>query len=123
MFWRGKRKRICNFLTGIESISAATSKKVEPTCGLQVHPSIFQPETDMEVTASASHDIAKQSQRKSLKPGDRVVLTGIMREDTLLFPTGERKTLYRLALIKAPQMIAKEKRVSTTVFEQQRKPR
>ena len=77
----------------------------------------------MEVTATASNEVAKQSQKKSIKPGDRVVLTGIMREDTLLFPTGESKTIHRLALTLPPQMVAKEKRVSTTVFEQRQKRR
>ena len=90
---------------------------------LHAQPSIFQPETDMEVTVVASHEIAKQSQKKSLKPGDRVVLTGIMRSDTLRFPTGESKFMYQLVLTQAPQMIAKEKRVSTTVFEQRQKLR
>jgi hypothetical protein len=97
-----------------------SGKKQEWTCVLHAQASIFQPDTDMEVTATASNDLAKQSQKKSLKPGDRVVLTGIMREDTLNFPTGERKTMYRLALTKAPLMVAKEKRVSTTVFEQRK---
>ena len=74
----------------------------------------------MEVTASANNEIAKQSQKKSLKPGDRVVLTGIMRSDTLSFPTGVWTTMYQLALTQAPQMVAKEKRVSTTVYEQRK---
>jgi hypothetical protein len=61
--------------------------------------------------------------KKSLKPGDRVVLTGILRVDTVTFPTGETHPINRLALTQAPQMLVKEKRVSTTVYEQQRKPR
>ena len=100
-----------------------TGKKQEWSCALHAQPSIFQPETDMEVTASAGNEIAAQSQRKSLKPGDRVVLIGILREDTLTFSTGETQTINRLALTQAPQMLLKEKRVSTTVYEQQRKPR
>jgi hypothetical protein len=100
-----------------------TGKKQEWTCVLHAEPSIFQSDTDMEVTAVASQEIAKHSQKKSLKPGDRVVLTGIMREDRMIFSTGESKSMYRLALTKAPQMIAKEKRVSTTVFEQRQKLR
>ena len=77
----------------------------------------------MELIASASNEVARQSQRKSLKPGDRVVLTGIMREDTLTLTTGESKLVYHLALTQAPQMVAKEKRVSTTAYEQRRKRR
>src|SRR5690242_1690959 len=56
-----------------------TGKKQEWACVLYAEPSIFQPETDIEVTASASNEVAKQSQKKSIKPGDRVVLTGILR--------------------------------------------
>ena len=100
-----------------------TGKKQEWVCSVHAQPSIFQPETDMEVTASAGNEVAIQSQRKSLKPGDRVVLTGIMRVDMVTFPTGETQTIHHLALTQAPQMVAKEKRVSTTVYEQQRKTR
>jgi len=100
-----------------------TGKRREWSCSLHAQPSIFQPDIDMELLASASNELATLSQRKSLKPGDRVVLTGILREDTLIFATGESKTIHRLALTQAPQMFVKEKRVSTTVYEQQRKPR
>lgn len=100
-----------------------TGKKQEWTCVTHAQPSIFQPDTDMELTASAGNELAVQSQRKSLKPGDRVMLIGVMRVDTVMFPTGETKTLRHLALTQAPQMVAKEKRVSTTVYEQQRKMR
>ena len=96
-----------------------TGKKQEWSCALHAQPSIFQPDTDMELIASASSELATLSQRKSLKPGDRVVLTGILRVDILPFPTGETKIIHRLALTQAPQMVVKEKRVSTTVYEQQ----
>ena len=97
-----------------------TGKKQEWTCLLHAQPSIFQPDTDMEVTASANNELAIFSKRKSLKPGDRVILTGVMRVDTVTFTTGESKTIYQLALTHAPQMIVKEKRVSTTVYEQRK---
>lgn len=54
-----------------------TGKKQEWTCSLHAQPSIFQPETDMELIASATNELATLSQRKSLKPGDRVALTGL----------------------------------------------
>jgi hypothetical protein len=97
-----------------------TGKKQEWSCALHAQPSIFQPDIDMELIASASSELASLSQRKSLKPGDRVVLTGILRVDTLTFPTGETQTIHRLALTQAPQMVVKEKRVSTTVYEQRK---
>ena len=97
-----------------------TDKRQEWVCCLHAQPSIIQPDTDMEVTASASSEVAAQSQKKSLKPGDRVRLTGVLREDTVTFPTGETQTIHHIALTKAPQMVAKEKRVSTTVYEQRK---
>ncbi len=99
-----------------------TGKKQEWICSLHAEPSIFQPDTDMGLIASATNELAILSKRKSLKPGDRVVLTGILRVDTLTYPSGETQTINRLALTQAPQMVAREKRVSTTVYEQ-RKPR
>jgi hypothetical protein len=100
-----------------------TGRIQEWVCSVHAQRSIFQQETDMELVASATNRLAVQSKRKNLKPGDRVVLTGILRDDTVLFPTGETKTIPHLALTQAPQMVAKEKRVSTTVYEQQRKTR
>ena len=98
-----------------------TGKKKEWTVTVHAQPSIFQPDTDVELLASAQSELASLSQRKSLKPGDRVVLTGILRVDTLTFPTGETQTVNRLALTQVPQMIVKEKRVSTTVYEQRKR--
>ncbi len=100
-----------------------SGKRREWSCPLYAQPSIFQPDMDMELVASASNELATLAQRKSLKPGDRVVLTGILREDTLTFPSGETQIIHRLALTHAPQMLMKEKRVSTTVYEQQRRLR
>ena len=118
-----QRNRTCELPRLALPVYKDTGKRREWSCALHAQPSIFQPNTDMERIASASHEVAAQSQRKSLKPGDRVVLTGIMRADTLTFPTGERKTVYHLALTQAPQMVVKEKRLSTTVYEQRRKRR
>jgi hypothetical protein len=100
-----------------------TGKRQEWVCSVHAQPSIFQPDTDMELTASAGNELAILSQRKSLKPGDRVMLTGVIRADTVTFPTGETQTINRIALTQAPQMVAKEKRVSTTVYEQRNKLR
>jgi len=70
--------------------------------------------------ASASNRVARLTKRKSLKPGDRISLTGVVRVDTMDFPTGETQTIHRIALTSPPEMVAKEKRVSTTVFAQER---
>lgn len=71
----------------------------------------------------ARNKLALLSKRKSLKSGDRVVLTGILRVDTLAFSTGETQTINRLALTQVPHMLVREKRVSTTVYEQRKKLR
>jgi len=55
--------------------------------------------------------------RKSLKPGDRVVLTGIVTSQTITFHSAETQTINRIALTQAPQISAKEKHISTTIFE------
>ena len=114
---------LANCLVLSRPVYKDAGKKQEWSCPLHAQPSIFQPETDMKVIASAINEVAAQSQRKSLKPGDRVVLTGVMRVDTVTFSTGETQTIHHIALTQAPQMLVKEKRVSTTVYEQRRKPR
>ncbi len=118
-----KETELANCLVLALRVYKDTGKRRERSCALHAQPSIFQPDTDMELIASASHELAAQSQRKSLKPGDRVVLTGIMRADTLTFPTGESNIMSHLALTQAPQMVVKEKRVSTTVYQQRHKRR
>jgi len=112
-----------NCLVSSRPMYKDTGRKQEWTCLLHAQPSIFQPDTDMELTASAGNELAILSQRKSLKPGDRVMLTGVIRADTVTFPTGETQTINHIALTQAPQMVAKEKRVSTTVYEQRNKLR
>jgi hypothetical protein len=97
-----------------------TGKNQEWLATVHAQPCLFQPEIDTVYVASASNKVARLARRKSLKPGDRVSLTGVVRVDTLAFPTGETKTMHRIALTTPPEMVAKEKRVSTTVFAQKR---
>src|SRR5947207_15379713 len=65
-----------------------TGKRREWSCSLHAQPSIFQPDIDMEVLASAANELANRAQRKSLKPGNRVVVSDIMREDIVSIPGG-----------------------------------
>ena len=118
-----EERELANCLVLALPVYKDTGKRREWSCSLHAQPSIFQPDIDMELLASATNELAVLARQKSLKPGDRVVLNGIMREDTLSFPGGETQTIHRLALTQAPQMLVKEKRVSTTVYEQQRKTR
>jgi hypothetical protein len=100
-----------------------SGNKQEWLATVHAEPCLFQPEVDSVYFVSASNRVAKLTRRKSLKPGDRVSLTGMVREETLEFPTGETKTIHRIALTSPPEMVAKEKRVSTTVFAQKRSQR
>jgi hypothetical protein len=97
-----------------------TGEKQEWQTTIHAQPCLFQPEVDTVYFASASNMLARLARRKSLKPGDRVSLTGVVRVDTIAFPTGETQTIHRIALTSPPEMVAKEKRVSTTVFAQKR---
>jgi hypothetical protein len=93
-----------------------TGEKQEWQANVHAQSCLFQPEIDTVYFASASNRVARLARRKSLKPGDRVSLTVVVRVDTLDFPTGETQTIRRIALTSPPEMVAKEKRVSTTVF-------
>jgi hypothetical protein len=99
-----------------------TGKKQEWLATVHAQPCIFQ-DIDTVYFASASNRVARLAQRKSLKPGDRVSLIGVVRVDTIEFSRGETQTIHRIALTSAPEMVAKEKRVSTTVFAQKRSKR
>jgi hypothetical protein len=50
---------ILTMINDDHAIYQDTGKKQGWTCVLHAQPSIFQPETDMEVTAAASHEFAK----------------------------------------------------------------
>ncbi len=97
-----------------------TGKKQEWSCTIHAQPSIFQPDTDAVFLASATNEVAVKARRKSLKPGDRVALTGVVTCQTIEFPNGETQTINRIVLTQAPHITAKEKRISTTIFEQNR---
>jgi hypothetical protein len=88
-------------------------------CAIHAQPSLFQPDIEGEFLASASNELAVKARRKSLKPGDRVAVRGVVRTDTFTFSNGDTKTINRIALSQVPQVTAKEKRISTTVYEQQ----
>jgi hypothetical protein len=98
-----------------------TGNKQEWGCAVHAQPSIFQQETDTVFLVSASNELAVKARQKSLKPGDRVALTGVVSCQTIAFPNGEIQTINRIVLTQAPQMTARAKRLSTTVFEQNHK--
>ncbi len=75
-----------------------TGKKPEWACSVHAQPSIFQPETNAIFLAAASNEMAISARRKSLKPGDRVVLTGVVNSQTIVFPNGDTQTINRITL-------------------------
>src|SRR5439155_25803870 len=97
-----EERELANCLVLALPVYKDTGKRREWSCSLHAQPSIFQPDIDMELLASASNELATLSQRKSLKPGDRVVLNVILRVDTLTFPTGETQPINPLALTQPP---------------------
>ena len=95
-----------------------TGKKQEWTCSIHAQPSLFQPDINAVFLALATNKQAKLAKRKGIKPGDRVLVKGIVRTETLTYPTEDTKILYTITLTDVPVVTAKETRVSTTVFEQ-----
>jgi hypothetical protein len=47
-----------------------------------------------------------------------VVFTGIVTSQTIEFPNGDTQTVNCIALTQAPHLLTKEKRIRTTIFEQ-----
>src|SRR5439155_24789734 len=88
-----EERELANCLVLALPVYKDTGKRREWSCSLHAQPSIFQPDIDMELIASATNELAVLARQKSLKPGDRVVLNGIMREDTVSFPGGETQTI------------------------------
>lgn len=73
-----------------------TGKKQEWACAIHAQPSIFQPDTNAVFLASACNELVISARQKSLKPGDRVVLTGIANTQTIVCPNGEIQTINRI---------------------------
>ena len=98
----------------------ATEKHKQWSCDIHAQPSIFQPDIDAVYTATASNEFAVQARKKSLKPGDRAAVIGIVSTQIIEYANGKTETMHTI-VVKDIQVFAREKRVSTTVFEQQRK--
>ena len=98
-----------------------TDKKQEWRATIHAQPCIFQLDVDTVYLVSAVGELAKLTRRKSLKPGDRISLTGVTREDKITFPTGEQRTIHHISLTAVPDMVVKARRVSTTAFEVKQK--
>ncbi len=112
---------LANCLELSQPVYKDTGNEQEWVCRVHAQQSIFQLDTDTVFLSLASNGLAISARRKSLKPGDRVVLTGITTSRTISFANGERQTINCIALTHAPQITAREKRISTTVFEQNRR--
>src|SRR5438046_7050671 len=87
-----EERELANCLVLALPVYKDTGKRREWSCSVHAQPSIFQPDIDMELLASASNELAVLARETSLKQGDRVVLNGIMRGERLSFPGGETQT-------------------------------
>jgi hypothetical protein len=102
---------------------AYDGKQKDWVCSIHAQPSFFQPDMDQKLLATARNRLAVATRKKSLKPGDRAVLKGIVTTETVTLQNGEEQIVNRLTLTAVPQVFKREERVSTTVFAlKQRKP-
>lgn len=116
-----EEERLENCLVLDQTQYINSGKHQEWKATVHAEPSIFQPDIDAVYLVSASNDLARLARRRSFKPGDRIALTGVTREDKITLPSGETRSIHRIALTAVPDMVVKEKRVSTTVFDVKRK--
>jgi hypothetical protein len=112
-----------NCLVLEQPVYKQTARRKEWRCALRVLPSIFQPERDWHLLASATNELAVEARKKSLKPGDRTILRGVVTAEPVQLQSGETQIIYHMMLTTEPKVSSREKRVSTTVYEQQRKRR
>lgn len=96
-------------------------KQKDWLCAIHAQPSFFQPDMDQKLLATARNKLAVAARKKSLKPGDRAVLSGIITTETVTLQSGEEQIVNRLTLTAVPQVFQREERVSTTVFALKRK--
>jgi hypothetical protein len=99
---------------------SATDKRKEWKCSIYAQPSIFQPDIDAHFVATATNDVALEAKKRSLKAGDRAVMKGVVSSQTIAYPNGTTETIHKIAL-SAITIISREKRVSTTAYEQKQK--
>jgi len=119
-----KETELDNCLVLERPVYEQTGNHKEWRCALRALPSVFEPERDWNLLVFATNDIAVEALKKRLKPGDRTILRGVVTaEQPVLLQSGETQLIYRLLLTKVPTVTSREKRVSTTVYEQQRKRR
>ena len=87
-------------------------------CSLFAPPDLFHQERDDLVEAHATN-YAEAANRKRLRPGDRVVLKGLLSQQELPFENGETKVVNYLR-VSDILVIERAERKSITVFEQKR---
>src|SRR6266516_360891 len=95
---------------------AHAGKEKEWVCFIHAQAGFFQPDMDQKLLATAHNRLAVAARKKSLKPGDRVSLSGIITTETVTLQSGEEQIINRLTLTAVPQVFKREERVSTTVF-------
>jgi hypothetical protein len=87
-------------------------------CSLYALPDIFHQDRDELVEAHATN-YAEMANKKRLRPGDRVVLKGLLSQQELALENGETRTVNYIR-VSDIAVIEKAERKSITVFEQKR---
>jgi hypothetical protein len=104
--------------------SAVTYKKrakgSQWQCHMYASPDLLHQEQEGAYEAVAHGTNADLAQSYHLRPGDRAVMTGRVQEQTVVLENGEEITMNRLT-VSAITVIARAKRKSITLFEQQKK--
>jgi hypothetical protein len=98
-------------------------KQKEWVCSIHAQATFFQPDMDQKLLATARNRLAVAARKKSLKPGDRAILSGIITTENITLQSGEEQSINRLTLTAVPQVFKREERVSTTVFALKRSKR
>jgi len=88
------------------------------TCNLAAEPDIFHPDRHELIEVRASQ-YAKHAQKKQIKPGDRVIVTGIAQTQEFALANGERRTIHHL-MLSDMKVIERARRISITVYERER---
>src|SRR5258708_21066063 len=121
----GSEREFENCLVLEQPIYSETNngRQKEWPCPIHAQPSFFQPDIDQKLLATAHNRLAVLARKKSLKPGDRAIFSGIITTETVTLHSGQEQTINRLLLTAAPQVSKREERVSTTVFALKRSAR
>ena len=87
-------------------------------CTIHVEPDLMHPDQEGDFEAYALAAYADTAQRLRLRPGDRAVMQGTVRHQTIALGNGNTTTINRFAVAEIA-IIARSPRKSITVYQQE----